>query len=127
MWRQILVVVIWCAITGVIVAIGGLLLEGFSVSLGIALGADEQIETRVSLFWGLVACAAITAVVALLALIMRRWVALVLALLVAVGSAYLALGIYTPLRDYINPPVVVQDEPIHCQCYSGSSCGCPGG
>lgn len=126
-WRQILVAVIWCVITGVVVAIAGLLAEAFSASLGLALGADEHVETRVSLFWGFAACTAIIAVAAVLALIMRRWVALVLALLVAVGSAYLAAGTYLPLRAYINPPAVVQDEPIHCQCYSGGSCDCPGG
>lgn len=77
--------------------------------------------------WGLVACTAFIAVVGVVAVVMRRWVALILALLLALGSSYLAGGVYGPVSAYINPPAVVQDEPIHCQCYSGGSCDCPGG
>ena len=78
-------------------------------------------------FVGLAVGLTVTAVVAAVA---RRWVALVLAVLIAAACAFFAVGLFPNVRSVvapITPAEQVDPGPPPCACYSGSECDCPGG
>lgn len=53
--------------------------------------------------------------------------AVALALSLAAGGAFVAVGLFPGVRGTIAPAEEVVPGPVSCQCSSGSVCDCPGG
>ena len=117
----------WALIGLSIFAIGYLVWQELGWGISQALHGDPEVSERVPRYWGFVAIAVALGLVAIAAMIARRWVALVLALILAAGSGVIAVGMWPSVQPLVAP-VQQSDPPIHhCQCPSGGDCDCPGG
>lgn len=126
-WRGVVGAVAWLLLFGCVIALCLLFMRLFAMSLGSALHAEISVDEQVPLFWGLAAVCGVIALVLVCAVIGQRWVALVLALVVGCVGGMATIMVFNNVRSVIAPVVHVEPEPIHCQCYSGSPCDCPGG
>ena len=126
-WRLTVAAVAWVAIAIAFVALALLVWQWLGMALGVALGAEVTPAEKVPLYWWFVGLAIALTAVAIAAGIARRWVALVLALLLLAVSAFFALGLFSAVRSEIAPIEHVDEGPLPCQCYSGGDCDCPGG
>lgn len=120
-------VLVWLTIIAGACALFALGWQLFGMALGAALHADVSQSEQASVFWGLVIVAGILAVIAVIALAGRRWVAVALALSLAAGGAFVAVGLFPGVRGTVAPAEEVVPGPVSCQCSSGSVCDCPGG
>lgn len=100
----------------------------FALALGQALHAEVSVEEMVPLFWGFAITTAALAFAVIAAILARRWVALVLAVLLCGAGGLFTIGMLSTARTVIFPVEEYVDQgPLSCQCYSGSVCDCPGG
>lgn len=128
-WRDILTPIVWLAVVGCAVILFSLLWNMFGMALGAALHAEITIEEQLPVFWGLVSVCIVLALTAVAALVGRRWVALVLAIVLGiVGGAATAVA-FSSVRSVLAPVEQEQIDPgpMPCQCSSGGTCDCPGG
>jgi hypothetical protein len=98
------------------------------MSLGQALGGSGPSPDELFSVWSTFVVIIIGLVVAAVAaIIARRWVALVLAVIIAGGCALFAIGLAPRIESVVAPVEHVDEGPPPCACYSGSVCECPGG
>lgn len=117
----------WALIGLSIFAIGYLFWQELGWGIGQALHGEPDVAERVPHYWGFVAVSSVLGLVAIATVIARRWVALVLALILASGSGILAAGMWPSVQPLVAP-VQQSDPPVrHCQCSSRGDCDCPGG
>ncbi|MBA8816551.1 small-conductance mechanosensitive channel [Microbacterium halimionae] len=99
----------------------------FAREISSGLHLERPVDEQIPIFWGLVVVCSVLALVVVLAAAAKRWVALILALVLACMGGVAANMVFDNVRSVVAPVVRVDPEPIHCQCYSGSRCDCPGG
>jgi|GEM_PF-3233020 len=128
-WRFWVALGVWAAVVA-----GFLLgLQTFwrmvAIGLGHAWGDPAAPQEWLGVWWTLIGLVIGLGVAAVAAIIARRWVALVLALLIAAACGFLAVGLFSNVRSVVAPAPIehVDPGPLPCQCYSGSFCDCPGG
>lgn len=126
-WRSWVALGTWLAIVGGFVVLFRTFWELFARGVGQALGAEVDMAAEVSLYWTFVWTAVAMAVVAVAAIIARRWVAMVFALLLVGVGGVLALGLYDTVQPLVAPVEHVDPGPLPCVCHSGGTCDCPGG
>lgn len=127
LWRDIAAGSAWALIGLSIFVIAYLLWQEFGWGLAQALHGDPDVAERVPRYWGFVVVAIILAVVAVATVITRRWVAFVLAVILACGSAFAAVGMWPSVQPLVSPVQQTDAPPRPCQCLSGGDCDCPGG
>jgi hypothetical protein len=88
-----------------------LFLQIFALAVGLALTAQVDVGAQLPLFWGLLAVTLTLAVLAILVVANRRWVSLVLALVLASAGGVLMLGTCGTVRDLITPTVELKPVP----------------
>jgi hypothetical protein len=101
-----------------------------ALALGNALGAEPPIGEQVAVWWTFVGIAIGLVLAAVAAAVAQRWVAFVLALVIAAACGFFAIGLFTNVRSAVAPPTPiehVEPGPAPCACYSGGFCDCPGG
>lgn len=99
-----------------------------AMSLGQALGGSGPSLEEVSSVWRMFVCIIIgLGIAAVAAIVARRWVALVLAVIIAGACGLLAVGLAPRIQPIVAPVEHVDPGPPPCACYSGSVCDCPGG
>jgi len=98
--------------------------------VGIALGAEPDVDLQVRVFWTFVAIAIGLTIIAIAAVVVRRWVAFALALIIVAACVVFAFVQFSSAATVIFPAAPVEHVdpgPAPCACYSGSFCDCPGG
>lgn len=126
-WRRVVGVIVWLVVAVGAVTLFSLFWNLFGLSLGQALHAEVTVDDVLPLFWGFAATTAVLALAAGAAIVARRWVALVLAVLLCGVGGLFTVGLFSSVRSVIAPIEQVDPGPMPCQCYSGSVCDCPGG
>lgn len=126
-WRAAGGVLAWLLLLGCGVALFLLFMSMFAMSIGSALHAKRPLDEQVPLFWGFVVVCGVLALVVVLAVVSRRWIALVVALVIGTVGGVAAGTVFNNVSSILTPAVRTSPEPIHCQCSSGTPCGCPGG
>ncbi|MFD4958279.1 hypothetical protein [Microbacterium sp. NPDC058389] len=129
-WRFWVALVAWTAVVSGFVL--GLMTFGrlFALALGNALGSEPSMHEQVAVWRWFVGIAISLGAAAVAAAVAQRWVAFVLALLIAAACAFFAVGLFTNVRSTVAPVAPVEHVdpgPPPCACYSGSVCDCPGG
>ena len=126
-WRFWVVAGVWCTLVAAVVL--GFQTFGMMLGIGVgqALGATTTPDDWTEVWWRWVGIVIGVGIAAIGAIVMRRWVALVLALLLLVVCGFLAGGLADEVRPAVTPVVDVDPDPLPCACYSGSVCDCPGG
>lgn len=126
-WRSYVAAAVWVGIAVAVFSLFTLTGQLFGMAVGVALHAEVTAAEQLPLFWGFVAVAAGMSLAVVAAIVARRWVALVLALILAAGSGVVAAGLYSNVRSEIAPIEHTEPDRLPCQCYSGGDCDCPGG
>ena len=126
-WRDVVGVIVWLIVITGACALFVSFLNLFALSLGHALHAIVGTEELLPVFWGFVVTTAVLALAGIAAIIVRRWVALVLAVLLCGVGGLFAVGVFSTVRSAVAPLERIDPGPLPCQCYSGSVCDCPGG
>jgi hypothetical protein len=81
-------------------------------------------------FLTFVVIAAVLGCCVVIAAVGRRWVALVLSIVLGAGVAVLALGSWNGTSyqaDRQGSSLIDRDDRPYCVCHSGGTCDCPGG
>ncbi|MFB7894361.1 hypothetical protein ACFC1I_19320 [Microbacterium sp. NPDC056044] len=129
-WRLSVALGVWTVIiAGVLLGLQTFWMM-IAIGIGHAWGPPTTPEDLIEVWWRWVGIVVGAGLAAIGALVARRWVALVLALLLTGAAGLLAIGLYPEVRPIVAPVEHVEhidQGPLPCQCYSGSSCDCPGG
>ena len=126
-WRFWVALPVWWAVIVGFVVLLVTFRDVFAMALGQALGGETATEELVPAYWSFVYVSIGLGIAAVAAGIARRWVALVLALLLAAGRGILAVGLFPRVQPVVAPVEHVDQGPLPCQCHSGGTCDCPGG
>jgi len=98
-----------------------------AIGIGHAWGPPSTPEDWIEVWWRWVAIVIGVGIAGIGAIVLRRWGALVLAVLILAAAGFLASGISDKVRPVVAPAEHVEPGPAPCACYSGSFCDCPGG
>jgi hypothetical protein len=126
-WRFWAVAGIWAAlITGVVLSVQT---TGMMVGIGIghAWGPSSTADDWIGVWGWWIGIVIGVGIAAIGAIVLRRWGALVLALLILAAAGSRASGISDKVHPAVAPVEHVDPGPAPCACYSGSVCECPGG
>ncbi|WP_127820250.1 hypothetical protein [Microbacterium sp. CPCC 204701] len=126
-WRFWTTLGVWTAVVAGFVVLLATFGELLAMALGRALGGQPAVAEMVPAYWSFVWTSIGLGAAAVAAASARRWVALVLALLLAAGGGVLAVGLFPQVRSIVAPAEQVDPAPLLCQCHSGGTCDCPGG
>lgn len=126
-WRSWVALATWSAVVVGLVVVYQTFWQLLAMSVGQALGSEVRVDEEVPIYWTFVWTAIALAVVTVAAIVGRRWVAMVFALLLVGASGVLAIGLYPSVQSVVAPVEQVDPGPLPCACYSGSICECPGG
>lgn len=121
------VTTLWVALIASAVAMSVLFTQLFGMALAQALHAEHPREDEIPIFWGLVAVCIVLAVAVGFAVVYRRWVAVIFALLLGCMGGIVAVGVWSNVHSIVAPEETHEPRPLPCQCSSGGTCDCPGG